>query len=445
MRATNKELAVFGGYAVRNRKWPKWPLTTPAIQRNLLEVLHSGKWAISGYSEASDTFERRISTAFAKYVNRNYCVACSSGSAALFIALGALGIGPGDEVILTGLTWVACPGAVVRLGACPILVDIGSEGLCASASDVESAITSRTRAILMIHMYSSICNIDEYVDLSNRYSIALVEDGSQAHGASWRGRKIGSFGEISIFSTQQSKLLTSGEGGLCTTDDPVLYQRMQQLRADGRQYRMNPFYPAGTIAPDGYELEAAGDVIGQNLSLSEFQSALLFDGLDRLDRENGHRQVCVEKLADYLASTNGVKLIVPGAEVDRPTYYRLAMRVDRSEFADLTAQEIVPALFAELGADVRRVDAPLNRHPLYVPTKFSIAADNPELRKALEPTQFELPRADSAYQEVVTFPHQILLADPEEMGDVADAMEKIRRCALTLKARSNELEIHSEV
>jgi dTDP-4-amino-4,6-dideoxygalactose transaminase len=237
----NNELAVFGGTPVRHRPWPKWPMATPATQRNVLEVLHSGKWTISGWSDASDTFERRVSRAFAEYVGRRYCVACSHGSAALSIALQALEVGPGDDVILTGLTWVACPSAVARVGARPILVDIDADSLCASASAIERAITPKTRAILMIHMYSSICDATAYVDVARRHGIALIEDASQAHGASWRGQAIGSFGEISIFSTQQSKLLTSGEGGLCVTDDPVLYTRLQQLRADGRQYRVDPF------------------------------------------------------------------------------------------------------------------------------------------------------------------------------------------------------------
>jgi dTDP-4-amino-4,6-dideoxygalactose transaminase len=376
--------------------------------------------------------------------------------------LQALDVGPGDEVIMPGLTWVACPSAVVRLGARPILVDISSDSLCASASDIERAITPKTRAILMIHMYSSICEATEYLDMAKRHGIALIEDASQAHGASQRGRPIGSFGEISIFSTQQSKLLTSGEGGLCVTDDPVLYARLQQLRADGRRYRVDPFRPSAedgevqssraaeghrlsAIAPDGYELEAAGEVAGHNLCLSEFQAALLLDGLSRLDQENAHRRTCVDALATCLAPVEGVKLIVPGADVDRPTYYRLAMHVDRSTFAGLLAIEIVPALTAELGADVRRVDAPLNMHPLYVPTRAPMAARNAELREALEPSRFTLPNAERAYAEVVTLPHQMLLSAPEDMQDVAAALEKISRFGSVLKARSHELEIHGEV
>lgn len=455
-------LAVFGGTPIRHRPWPKWPSATPSAQRNLLEVLHSGKWAISGWSDASDTFERRISRAFAAYVDRNYCVACANGSAALFIALQALGVGPGDDVVLTGLTWVACPSAVVRLGARPILVDIESDNLCASASAIERAITPNTRVILMIHMYSSICDTAEYLEVARRHGIPLIEDASQAHGASWRGRPIGSFGEISIFSTQQSKLLTSGEGGLCVTDDPILYARLQQLRADGRRYRVDPFRrsadhgevrPPGDpgvhgwsmIAPDGYELEAAGEVAGQNLCLSEFQAAVLLDGLGRLDQENAHRQSCVDALAACLAPTEGVELVIPADDVDRATYYRLALRIDPSVFNGLFAQEIVPALAAELVADVRRVDAPLNRHPLYVPTRAIPAARSPELREALEPGRFALPNAERAYTEVVTFPHQMLLSAPEDMRDVANALEKIRRSGSALKARSHELEIHGEV
>jgi dTDP-4-amino-4,6-dideoxygalactose transaminase len=458
----DNELAVFGGKPIRDRPWPKWPLATPATQRGLLEVLHSGKWTISGWSDASDTFERRFSRAFATYVNRSYCVACANGSAALSIALQALDVGPGDDVILTGLTWVACPSAVVRLGARPILVDIESDGLCASAAAIESAITPQTRVILMIHMYSSICDATAYLDMAGRHGIALIEDASQAHGASWRGRPIGSFGEISIFSTQQSKLLTSGEGGLCVTDDPVLYSRLQQLRADGRRYRVDPFRPpeddgeaqplrdAGAhglsaIAPDGYELEAAGEVAGHNLCLSEFQAALLLDGLGRLDQENAHRRTCVDALAACLVPIKGVRLVIPAADVDRPTYYRLALRIDRSAFVGLSAHELVPALAAELGADVRRVDAPLNRHPLYVPTRAPLVARNTELRAELESSRFPLPNAESAYTEVVTFPHQMLLSAPEDMQDVADALEKIRCFGPVLKMRSHELEIHGEV
>lgn len=458
----DNELAVFGGTPVRRRPWPKWPLATPATQRALLEVLHSGKWTISGWSDASDTFERRVSKAFAAYVDRRYCVACSHGSAALSIALQALDVGPGDDVIVTGLTWVACPSAVVRLGARPILVDIDSDSLCASASAIERAITPKTRVILMIHMYSSICDATAYLDLARRHGIALIEDASQAHGASWRGRPVGSFGEISIFSTQQSKLLTSGEGGLCVTDDPSLYKRLQQLRADGRQYRVDPFRRSiddgevlsgrdrvahgwSTIAPDGYELEAAGEVAGQNLCLTEFQAALLLDGLGRLDQENAHRRTCVEALAACLSRGQGVKLIVPSREVERPTYYRLALRVDRSAFADVSAQELVPALAAELGADVRRVDAPLNAHPLYVPTKAPVSARSAEMQEALKPSRFALPHAARAYAELITFPHQMLLSASEDMQDVADAVEKVRRCAPGLKARAGELEIHGEV
>jgi len=458
----NSELAVFGGAPVRRRPWPKWPFATPITQRNVLEVLHSGKWTVSGWSNVSDTFERRLSKGFADFVGRRYCVACSHGSAALSIALQALDVGPGDEVILTGLTWVACPNAIVRLGGQPIFIDLDGESLCPSAASIERAITPKTRVILMTHMYSSICDPTSYLDVAKRHGIPLIEDASQAHGASWHNRRIGSFGEISIFSTQQSKLLSGGEGGLCLTDDPALYERLQQLRADGRQYHVDPFghsvdnneadfshkaeiHRLSRIAPDGYELEAVGGVAGQNLCITEFQAAVLLEGLGRLDQENAHRKTCVDELATRLAPTEGVKLIIPSAEVDRPTYYRLAIRIDQSAFAGLSAQELVPSLAAELNADVRRVDAPLNNHPLYVPTKAPIASRSEELRKALEPSRFALPFATQAFAEVVTFPHPMLLSAPEDMQDVVDAFEKVRHSAPEIKARTGELAIHGEV
>jgi hypothetical protein len=116
-----------------------------------------------------------------------------------------------------------------------------------------------------------------------------------------------------------------------------------------------------------------------------------------------------------------------------------------SAFAGLSAHQLVPALAAELSLDVRRVDAPLNAHPLYVPTRAPMAARSAEGRDALEPSRFALPRAAQAYAEVVTFPHQMLLSAPEDMQDVAKALEKVRRCARALKARTRELAIHEEV
>jgi L-glutamine:scyllo-inosose aminotransferase/L-glutamine:2-deoxy-scyllo-inosose/3-amino-2,3-dideoxy-scyllo-inosose aminotransferase len=312
----------------------------------------------------------------------------------------------------------------------------------------------------MIHMYSSICDVGAYLKVAERHGIALLEDASQAHGASWGGNRIGSFGTISVFSTQQSKLLTSGEGGLCVTDDPVLYSRLQQLRADGRQYRADPFHleawagdldqsfgveAQNAIAPDGYELEAVGDLAGQNLCITEFQAALLLEGLDRLDRENAYRRSCVEALDSSLESLEAVKLIIPSSDVDRPTFYRLAMRDSPDAFAGLSAHQLVPALAAELNLDVRRIDAPLNSHPLYVPAKAAIVARSADLREVLEPGRFALPRAAEAYAQILTFPHQMLLSAPEDMDDVVKALEKVRRWAPVLKARSRELPIHEEV
>jgi L-glutamine:scyllo-inosose aminotransferase/L-glutamine:2-deoxy-scyllo-inosose/3-amino-2,3-dideoxy-scyllo-inosose aminotransferase len=308
-------------------------------------------------------------------------------------------------------------------------------------------------------MYSSVCDVDGYLDLANRHGIVLVEDASQAHGATWRNNRIGSFGEISVFSTQQSKLLTSGEGGLCLTNDSVLYKRMQQLRADGRQYRTDPFDQSlagddsdnrplsrgcSAIAPDGYELQAVGDVAGTNFCITEFQAALLLDGLERLDEENAHRRSCVRELAASLTSVEGVQLINAGADLEQATFYKLPLRLDPSAFAGLSAHEVVPVLAAELGTDIRRIDAPLNKHPLYVPTKVPLVVNGDELRREIEPTRFALPNAEQAYNEVVTLPHQILLSAPEDMHEVASALNKVRRCSTELRTRSKELAIYTQ-
>jgi dTDP-4-amino-4,6-dideoxygalactose transaminase len=373
---------------------------------------------VSGAYTGREPYERQFAEAFARFHGVPYCVPTCHGSSALTVALEALDVGPGSEVLVTGLTWVACASAVTGVGAAPVLVDVDRDTLCMSLSAAEAAITDHTTAIMVVHLFGSAVDIDGFVALSRRTGIPLIEDGSQCHGARWRGRRLGSFGTAAAFSFQQTKLLTSGEGGAVLTGHPVLYDRMQQLRADGRRYVRQPRI--------GYlDLEEIGDVQGRNYCLSEFHSALLLEGLERLDAENARRRENVATLTRLLASVPGVSRQGQPAGLDEPAYYHLCLRVDPAEFPGFDIDWFAPALAAELGLGaIDAVDRPMNANPLYNPLRSPRTP--PDQREQLDPARFHLPVAEEARRTCLTIPHQPLLGDASDMQDIVAAFEKLR-------------------
>ena len=275
-------LAMLGGEPIRKSTWPIWPRADEGTEKNIKDVLYSGRWAISGYYTGKTPYERRFAEAFAKFHNVSYCVPTASGSSALTIALEALNVKNGMEVLVPGLTWVACASSVSGIGAIPTLVDVEPDTLCMSLEAAKKEISNHTAAIILVHTYCSIADIKGFVKLSEETNIPIIEDCSHAHGAILDGHRVGSFGKIGVFSMQQSKVLTSGEGGACITNDFDLYKRMQQFRADGRCYK-NTNLTYGQM-----ELEEVGLVQGRNYCMSEFHAAVLLDRLKHLDKENKH-------------------------------------------------------------------------------------------------------------------------------------------------------------
>ncbi len=222
--------------AIRTRKWPAWPRLDDRTEELLLSALGSRQWTISSCNVGSTPFEMRFAQDFAHYHDVPYCVATTNGSAALSVAMQALGVSPGDEVLVPGLTWVACASSVIYLGGIPVLVDVDPGTLCMSLAAAEAALTPRTKGIMLVHLHCRVADAPAFQHLARRRGLFLLEDCSQAHGAEWDGKKVGSFGDIGVFSMHQSKVLTCGEGGAAITSDPKLFETMQEYRADGRRY-----------------------------------------------------------------------------------------------------------------------------------------------------------------------------------------------------------------
>jgi dTDP-4-amino-4,6-dideoxygalactose transaminase len=417
-------LAILGGEPVRQRAWPKWPRADEGTERALLRVLHSGRWSLSGAYAGETCNERRFASAYAEFNGVPYCTPTTSGSASLTLAMLALGVGPGDEVLVPGLTWVACASTVLAIGAVPIPVDIEQDSLAMSASAAKAAITDQTRAIMLVHPFCTVAQLDEFVALSSATRIPLIEDCSQAHGSAWNGQRVGTFGDVGCFSMQQSKILTCGEGGAAITRRKDLHERMEQLRADSRMYSTAP-------PRDGrLELMEVGSVQGRNLALSEFQCALLLDRLPHIDAENEQRHARANILRRLVAdTTNGVSLLTAAPEVTKHAYYNLVIRVDLQQFANQTVDMIARALADELNTNVNPVYRPMSRHPLLQPLKAPRGnlSDKEWARRDI--SQFSLPVAERIRATCFTLTHPVLLDDDAGMEDIARAIAKVQALA----------------
>jgi perosamine synthetase len=204
------------------------PVNEPLLDGNekayLIQCIESG-W-ISSEGPFVSQFEKRM----AALCGRRYGIAVANGTVALEAAVAALKIGPGDEVILPTFTIISCAGAIVRAGATPVVVDCDPRTWNMDAAQVEQKITSRTRAIMAVHIYGLPVDMDPIVDIARRHGLAVIEDAAQMHGQTYKGRPCGSFGEISTFSFYPNKLITAGEGGMIVTDDEQLAERSRSLR-----------------------------------------------------------------------------------------------------------------------------------------------------------------------------------------------------------------------
>src|SRR4051794_2062931 len=204
------------------------PISKPSIgprERELvLDAVDSG-W-VSSIGKYIDEFE----AVFARYCGTEFALAVSNGTTGLHLALVTLGIGPGDEVIIPDLTFVATANAVAYTGAKPILADVDPDTLCIDPASVKSLITERTKVIMPVHLYGHPADMDELTVIAKAYNVAVIEDAAEAHGAEYKGRRVGGLSQCGVFSFYGNKVITTGEGGMLTTNDPAFYRRAKRLR-----------------------------------------------------------------------------------------------------------------------------------------------------------------------------------------------------------------------
>ncbi len=236
---------------------------------------------------------RAFEEAFAQFCGVNYAVATSSGTTALHVALLAHGIGPGDEVIISPFTFIASANSIIYVGARPVFVDIDPRTFHIDPEKIEAAITPRTRAIMPIHLYGLPCDMDPIMGIADKYGLVIIEDACQAHGAEYKGRRVGSFG-TGVFSFYPTKNITSGEGGMITTNDPIIAERCRMIRDHGMRKRY--FH----------------EELGFNFRMTDIHAAIGLTQLSRLEEFNRIRQANARFFNERLRG-----VVVPSVPADR--------------------------------------------------------------------------------------------------------------------------------
>lgn len=398
-------LALKGGEPVRKKPWPSWPIWGVEELKALEEVLKSGYWG-GGVGE-SGPWETMFETSFARRHGCKYGIAVSTGTAALHVALLAADVGPGDEVVVPALTYWATGSAALMTGATVVIVDVDTETLCMDVTEVEKAITEKTKAIIPVYNYGNSPDMDELRKLADEKGIFLVEDCARAHGFQWGGKWAGSIGEMGCFSFQQGKFMTAGEGGMVTTNSEEMAEKCYAIKDCGR-VRNATYLEGGRYWLNWF-----------NYRMTQFQAALLLVQLKRLDEQLERRRANCEYLSNRLSEVEGVEPLKRDSRLRKFQPWPYAFKYDASFFDGLPIDCLVEALRAE-GIPASRIDHP----PLYETLRPW------HLGRVVRKNRY--PAAENAVEKVVTIPQQVFLAGREDMDDIVEAISKVKRYARDL-------------
>jgi len=422
-------LAVNGGTPIKDKNWTKWPLWSSRTLEQLEDVLKSGRWAISGQWIDATSKNEEFELAFAKFHNVPHAIATDHASGGLVMALEALGIGPGDEVIVPALTWVATAISVCDVNAVPVLVDIDPRTYCISIEKIVEAITERTKAIIPVHLYGCLTDMDALVALAKKYNIAIIEDASHSHGSMWNEKYVGTIGNIGVFSMQQGKAMTSGEGGAMLTSSKDFYDKLIQLRSNSRVY-----IAESQLQYNRMQLVEKGTIMGTNYCLSEFQAAILLDQLSNLEATNRKKEKKALYLDSQLKNIPGVGIMHRHKQVTKQTYYRYAVKIDRAYFNGKSVASIGKALEAEIGVQVEQPYPPLHQSPLYRPLTKKRYKWSQENIDALNVERYHLPVSEKAHaDEGLILHHAILLGEEKDMNDIIAGFQKVQKHSAEIK------------
>ena len=404
--------AILGGPKAFTGKWSGWPIIGQVEEKELLDVLKSGQWCRLG-AKTTVRFEGE----FQKLFGTKHALGVSSGTNALYTMLGALDIGPGDEVIIPPFTFVATYNVVVLHYALPIFVDSDLESFQIDANKIEAAITDRTKVIMPVHIGGSPADLDAILSVAGKHKIPVIEDACQAHLAEWKGKSVGLWGLAGGFSFQGSKNLNSGEGGAIITNDDNFSQKCYSFHHQGQ----------GT---DSASLEPGTGTRGTNARITEFQAGILLAQMTRLVEQAKTRSRNADYLTKMLREIPGIMpaKMYPGAT--KSAYHLYMFRYDKEKFAGMDRAKFLKALEGEgvtcssgygmMNKDKYVTDLAKNKHYLSVYGEKT-------MKDWLE--RLSCPQNDKLTEQAVWFYQTMLLGSRTDMEQIVEAVTKIQKNA----------------
>ncbi len=307
------DLAALGGTPIRSEPYPDWPVHDERDIQAVSEVITSGRWGGFPYpGPKTAEFARR----FAEMQGGGFAVPMANGTVTMEVALRAMNIGWGDEVLIPAYTFQATAAAVMSAGAIPVIVDVDEYTYCIEPKSAQAAITPQTKAIIPVHLGAEMADMDAMMELADRHNLVVIEDCAHAHGAKWRGKGAGTIGHFGSFSMQSSKILTSGEGGVLLCRSPELATRVASLIDCGRAH------------------DEAGETytMGVNYRLSELQSALGIVGLERFPEQAKQRETMAAYMDEALSEVPGIKILKRDPRHTTRSFYSYVFGIDPKIF-----------------------------------------------------------------------------------------------------------------
>ncbi len=324
---------------------PRIHYTKPSITE--LEIAYATDAARNGWGEHCYEYISRFEEAFKAHLGVKYAIATSSCTGALHMGMAALDIGPGDEVIMADTNWIASAAPIVHLGAKPVFVDILPDSWCIDPDLAEAAITPRTKAIIAVHLYGNLCDMDRLLAIGQKHGIPVIEDAAEAIGSVYHGKRAGSMGKFGSFSFHGSKTLTTGEGGMFITNHAGLYETVLTLSNHGRaRGHTKQFWP---------------DRVGFKYKMSNIQAALGCAQLERIDELVNRKREILHNYRDQLEEWPDIKMNPEPAETLNGAWMPTVV----FDPATGITREKLQAAFAAENIDARALFHPLSSLPMF--------------------------------------------------------------------------------
>lgn len=385
-----------------------WPRYSQKDIQFLSEVLRSRKWC---RAFAANSKVLKFENRFARFQDSKYGIATANGTVSLQLALRTLGVGIGDEIIVPAVTFIASASCVAEIGAIPVFADIDLETGQIDPASIEKNITSRTKGVIGVHYGGYPIDFDKILPIVRRHKLFLLEDAAHAHGTAWKGKKVGAIGDMGSFSFQESKALTSGEGGIVLTDKKQLAEKARLIHNIGR-----------VMGKPGY-----GHVLlSSNYRLSEFQGAVLLSQMERLkeDVELKHRNG--KYLNKCLRQIGGLRPLKEDERITKRGYYFFVLRYLKEAFEGVSRGKFLEALKAE---GIARIGCGYGR-PLYRQRAFRKENIKYLLPDKIGPIpdyeNLNLPQSEKFCVEQIAVSHVILLSPREEIEKLLEAFSKVK-------------------